>query len=344
MKLLCAVSLALGLVAAGSCKPGGPPQKKIKNLVVFGDSYTEEGRLSYFGEHKKAPPPGYVFPASNSTASGGKVWARMAAEKLGAKLYNYAVGGAVCSNKLTPRTWDSIDAPFPAVLEYELPAFEADKKFLKLNLAETVFAIWIGTNDVGPNALLTSGQLPNVGLTNVTNCVLEAVQGMKKLGARKIVVLNMAPLELAPMYADEAHGGYVEDDVFWGDKSKYTNLTAVAEEMRELTWNGNEILKYKIPAETARWKDTTVGALDAHSMLWDAYHTPAKFLTGKAPYNVTGWTNHCSLDWQCKQFQPERKDSFFWFDELHPSEAAERVVANEFVKLLTGKTSYGQWY
>lgn len=201
---------------------------------------------------------------------------------------------------MTPRYLGAIDGPFPSVLEYEIPAFAKDNKIFKLDLSETVFALWIGTNDIGAGSLVSSAQLHNVGLTNVTSCITEAVSKFQKLGAQKIVVLNMAPLELAPIYATEDRGGYIADDVFWGTKSAVTNLTALSEEIRELTWNGNEILKYKIPAETAKWKKTEVGALDTHSLLWDAYHNPRAFLSGKAPYNVTGFTNHCDLNWQCK--------------------------------------------
>ena len=35
---------------------------QFTNLVTFGDSYTDEQRLGYFGSHNgSAPPPGTVF-------------------------------------------------------------------------------------------------------------------------------------------------------------------------------------------------------------------------------------------------------------------------------------------
>lgn len=72
---------SLGLVAAAAANPpgwphgpwGGPPWggpggqpwglKKFTSLVAFGDSYTDDSRLNYFGEHNgTAPPVGWVDP------------------------------------------------------------------------------------------------------------------------------------------------------------------------------------------------------------------------------------------------------------------------------------------
>jgi hypothetical protein len=64
--------------------PGGPPGpggyggpgpksedwslKKFTSLVAFGDSYTDDSRLGYFGSHNgSAPPVGWVNPAVSLT-------------------------------------------------------------------------------------------------------------------------------------------------------------------------------------------------------------------------------------------------------------------------------------
>jgi hypothetical protein len=63
----------------------------VKNLFVFGDSYTDEGRLGYLiSSGGAAPPPGTVIPTSNVTASGGHSWPYYASRKLGSTTYNYA--------------------------------------------------------------------------------------------------------------------------------------------------------------------------------------------------------------------------------------------------------------
>jgi hypothetical protein len=41
--------------------------KNLKSVVTFGDSYTDEQRLSYFADHNgTAPPPGWVQPVVSS--------------------------------------------------------------------------------------------------------------------------------------------------------------------------------------------------------------------------------------------------------------------------------------
>lgn len=50
---------------------------KLKNLVVFGDSYTDESRLAYFTAHNNTPPPvGLLLPESLNASDGGRVWPR----------------------------------------------------------------------------------------------------------------------------------------------------------------------------------------------------------------------------------------------------------------------------
>lgn len=80
-------------------------------------------------------------------------------------LYNYAVSGAVCSNEITPRWLSSINENFPDVI-YEVNAFVADINWVNSSTHtntlypqrrsdNTVYAMWIGTNDLGNDAFLT---------------------------------------------------------------------------------------------------------------------------------------------------------------------------------------------
>lgn len=110
-------SLWICSASAISIARGGQSVWNIKNfnsLLTFGDSYTDENRLNYFGSHNgEAPPAGTILPESNSTAGGGRTWPRYVVQYTGntvndvwnpqLMLYNYAVSGAVCSNLITPR-------------------------------------------------------------------------------------------------------------------------------------------------------------------------------------------------------------------------------------------------
>jgi len=72
----------------------------FNSLVTFGDSFTDETRLSYLLSHNGTLPPLGYFEQSPDY----RPWARYVArytEQI--ELYNYAVAGAVCSNEITPR-------------------------------------------------------------------------------------------------------------------------------------------------------------------------------------------------------------------------------------------------
>jgi phospholipase/lecithinase/hemolysin len=100
--LLLQFLLAAGATAS-SC--GAPTLKHVSNLISFGDSYTDEGRLSaYFANHGSAPPPGTSTAGSNLTSTGGYAWGTYASQQLGAKYYDYAGKIPMSKNAtITPR-------------------------------------------------------------------------------------------------------------------------------------------------------------------------------------------------------------------------------------------------
>jgi hypothetical protein len=73
------------------------------------------------------------------------------------------------------------------------------------------------------------------------------------------------------------------------------------------------------------------------------YHDPGQYLNGSAPLNVTGYINQCNINGtEC--VQASSPDSYLWYDELHPSEQADRKVAIEFVKVVQGNSSYATYW
>jgi phospholipase/lecithinase/hemolysin len=145
-------------VAASNQHRGG--NAAFDTLVTFGDSYTDNGRLSYYISHGgSAPSPGQTHSETNKTASGGLSWAQFAARTARANLADYAVSGATCSNKIVERYFATIKRSFPSVMDDEMPSFQADiaykTLFPKRTASNTVYALWIGTNDLGQGAFLT---------------------------------------------------------------------------------------------------------------------------------------------------------------------------------------------
>jgi hypothetical protein len=72
--------------------------------------------------------------------------------------------------------------------------------------------------------------------------------------------------------------------------------------------------------------------------LTDIYNNPANYLNGSAPLDVTGYANVNGTG------NPTNPDSFMWYDELHPSEQTDRVIAREFVDVVKGKSKWATYW
>ena len=353
----------LTLASAASLPRGAWPQGPVwqasnfKSLITFGDSYTDESRLGYFGTHNgSAPPAGTLLPESNATAGGGYTWPRYVVRYTGdtvngvwdpsLTLYNYAVSGAVCSNYITPRydrilrsshftdslsTFKAINADFPSVLEYEVPAFIADQSASRINTTEpyfepalsassAVYSIWIGTNDLGVWAFLTDSQVPGKVLSDYTDCVFQVLDKLYAVGGRAFVLMNAAPLQLAPLYANDTLNG-VGDNQYWPQKP--SNKTDIADKMHEYTTSVNNIYKYQTPYEALvakRYPGANFALFDVWQLISDIYDNPSQYLNGTQPLSVQGFEHHCSIDQTvCNlEYGGTSDDSFLWYDELHP--------------------------
>ncbi|KAL1966150.1 hypothetical protein VTN77DRAFT_4702 [Rasamsonia byssochlamydoides] len=352
MRLLTPVFCASALYweVASAQSPGAWGLRRFTSLVTFGDSYTDESRLNYFSSHNgSAPPVGWVDPVSNNTASGGYTWARYVADYTGANLYNYAVSGAVCSNYITPRIYSTINADFPSVLEYEVPAYIADSKyitpngtrFLNILPQETVYSIWIGTNDLGVDAFLTDSQVAGKTIPDYIECVYSALDRVYANGARYFVLMNVAPLQLAPLYATAANGG-VGANNYWPDKP--SNWTEISYRMWESVATVNDVYKYQTPYEllvAKRYPGAHFAVMDINALISDIYYHPDEYLA--PPANVTGYINHCDVNGNNCQRLPN-PDSFLWFDELHPSTRTDQIIAQNFVEVVKGASKYATYW
>ncbi|KAJ2920932.1 hypothetical protein H1R20_g16159, partial [Candolleomyces eurysporus] len=202
--LLACASEALGI---------GIRPKQIKNLVTFGDSFT----------------------SVDWSSNGGTPWPVYAAGYSGVKLFPYAKAGATCSNNLTYR-------PFPPLFEGQLPLYFEEKAngTVKVAPQETVYTLWIGTNDLGTNALLTGNPGTKASLVEVTDCMVNWVKVLYQRGVRNFIFQNMIPLETIPLYAPVSY--YTR---YWTAERNSTEWSVF---MRELVLSGNQLTKLKLQA------------------------------------------------------------------------------------------------
>jgi hypothetical protein len=168
-----------------------------------------------------------LLPESNSTAGGGITWDRWVSIYTGAKLYDYAVSGAVCSNDIINRFLADIFGPFPDVV-YEVNAFVADVNYINATTHtntlytdrrsdNTVYAMWIGTNDLGGGAFLSDSSLHGTVIPDYVDCIYDRFDDIYKEGARYFVLINNNALQLSPLYGMADAGGLAVSQ-YWPDK------------------------------------------------------------------------------------------------------------------------------
>ena len=136
--------------------------------------------------------------------------------------------------------------------------------------------MWIGTNDLGVWAFVTDSQVNGKTLTDYTDCVFESLDKIYATGARYFVLMNAAPLNLAPLYAnDTVHG--VGDNHYW--PMKPTNHTVIAETMHEFVTTVNNVYKYQTPFEVlvaGRYPGANFAVFDVWQLISDIYYSPSQ--------------------------------------------------------------------
>lgn len=309
LRLLSVVTYALA--AAPPLAQKLPFPNPIKNLVTFGDSYT----------------------SAVSVGDRGTPWPIYAGRYGNLSVFDFAISGAVCSNILTPRSGNS-------VMEEQLPTFEADIKATNGSaptleeIDETLFTLWIGTNDVGNGGLLTGKQAnQSVSVVDTTRCAIQWLLDLYDQGWRNFIYQNMLPLNLTPLYSRDSY-----PNIFWDLERNTTEWNIF---MAELVLSGNEIASLMLANLPRSLPGATIGLFNSYALFTDMYNNPANYLNGTDPLNVTFPAQACILNIggtenNCTTITGPAADSYLWVDELHPSEQADRIVARELVKVING--------
>jgi len=177
-----AVSLVFVLLAAAGCQTGTQlaQHSAVQRVVVFGDSNVDTGNLQKLSDSDQ--------PMENSWRgrnSNGPVVTEYLAEKLGAELITYAVGGATTGehNVVSDFFPDFVAAKSTGVSR-QIEDFQAiEKRFNETDLV----VIWAGSNDILQVERSNARELKqkiNQAAANIGKSIDRAHQ----MGARRLVV------------------------------------------------------------------------------------------------------------------------------------------------------------
>ncbi|KIK96841.1 carbohydrate esterase family 16 protein [Paxillus rubicundulus Ve08.2h10] len=210
---------------------------------------------------------------------------------------------------------------------------------LHLGPEETIYTTWIGTNDLGMNALLTASDTPDVSIVQVRQCAVVVFNILHENGTRNSNMQNtcfwMLPLDLTILYSDYSYPNKY--------RTVQRNATGWNVYMKERVRGGNEIT-YLMPEALPHISCLTrlpTHPCHASGLFTDIYNNPHNYLNDTAPLNVTG-PDESTRDLGVHTVaEGGVRDSFTWYDELNPSEQSDRIAAHEITAVM--KDEYNQW-
>ena len=226
--------------------------------------------------------------SKNQTGDNSIAWPIFAAQDGGFQLYPFARAGATCSNNITPR-------PFSSVMEGQLPLYfaEVQNGTIRIDSEESIYTLWIGTNDVSCNALLTGEGVPGATLVNTTECAVDWVKVLYDHGARNFLFQNVSvvmrsnadkhqltpPLQLIPLQKTILYSVDSYPNGYWSEQRNTTEwnifMTEMVSASNALSKALLKILAPTLPgAHVGEITCVSGGHIDLHRHKLQGYSTP----------------------------------------------------------------------
>jgi len=276
------------------------PWNATEYMFVFGDSYTTDGYNVSAGIN--SPTPGY-------TSSNGPNWVEFLI-----KTFNLAYGGATIDGALVPSYKPTVPSIVNQVSEFN-EYFAPKPEGAQWDSTNSLFAIWIGINDVGNS----------VGWTNVTrpdfygvlmSRLFSQVDDLYNAGARNFLFLTVPPTNRAPLILGQ--GSQVVSQMSADIASYNTQLTQSAHGFQA--------------AHTDLGGVTVFDTQPIFNTLLDQWQTFG-FV------NVTGYCAAYENGTRTSTYQVEGcapVSSYFWLNALHPLFTVHDVLTKAISTDLAG--------
>ena len=286
------------------------------SIVVFGDSLSDTGNVTYLTTEKYALPiPGPLtsdytlgrFTDGTDTVPAAHNYIGVWVEQLAALLPNkppvtyslvggkdYAYGGAKAGLGTTPLTFGTggvlsvnVNNVGQQVTDYLATSPKITQK--------TLFVVWIGANDV-----LQATSLADVGAAAIQE--IDAIERLIGAGARNIIVPNLPPLGLIPR--------------FNSSPAMSVPMTKAAQLYNERLLAGLVYLAY----ENVH-KPLTIYPLDVFTLFKQITNKPSKY--GFADVTASSQGNYLV-----------NPDTYLFWDDLHPTTHGHNILALKAANLI----------
>lgn len=322
-------------------KPSSPKSQwpgwaGISHMVVFGDSYTTTGFNDTLAQPNESNPLGNpVYPGY--TATNGPNWVDFLTttyNKTFLETINLAYGGATIDSALVAPYLPTVLSVKEQVNAEFLPVYGSSPSFFPWKSDDTLFATFIGINDVG-NAYQEANKSAIYPKEFVEYAALQ--DQLYQAGARNFLFLNVPPVDRSPLTAGQgaaAQASEKADIAAWDANvtALAANLTETYSDATTFVFDTNALFTQVLddPAshvETAPYRNTTDYCESCKSCSV-AVRYMGQALTSRADMNGTpSWYTfyqNCSIP----------VDEYFWLNSLHPTFRMMNVTAQEIARQL----------
>jgi phospholipase/lecithinase/hemolysin len=276
----------------------------LNKIVVLGDSLSDNGNLYKLYKIPSSPP---YF---EGRFSNGPIWAELLADSYypengNSHLFDMAFGGAAIAE-------DEDDAIFS--LKFEIDTYlgahqaKADK--------DSLFVIWIGGN----NYLMTPSDVDET-LGFVNRGIRNGVKKLIDAGAKHIMLINLPDLGMAPLSSE-----------FYSEK----NAVTVKDQLSFYCKRHNELL-------LQTYNELKQANPEIELLHFDAGSKFKEIMAAPQNYGIENTTDACysakfekttnnlilALASTEKLKREGSCDSYLFFDAVHPSAKAHKMIANE---------------
>jgi phospholipase/lecithinase/hemolysin len=279
----------------------------LHNIVVFGDSLSDNGNLYEFMNHQLPPSPPYY----KGHFSNGPVWIEHLTQSYfpndpESHLLDYAFGGAGVSE-------EEGDDDVLFTLRREISTYL--KEHQDQASPDSLFVVWIGAN----NYLALPTEMDKT-IQEVSDGVLHSLQRLVAKGAKHILVVNLPDLGSTPAaiefdsidamtYLSKMHNQILD-----------TNFLVLKQEHPDVEWlyfDMNDAFG-QVVASPSKFGFTNVTGSCVNSIVDDI--TKKSFLRMVATTSPLKTTDAC--------------DGYLFFDLVHPTGTAHKMLAEQARKVL----------
>lgn len=278
----------------------------LHNIIVFGDSLSDNGNLYEFMKHQLPQSPPYF----EGRFSNGPVWVEHVAAKYfpkntSAHLINYAFGGSGVSEE------DDDDVLF--TLRKQVSSYLLSNNDKAQD--DSLYVVWIGAN----NYLGLPSDIEKT-ITDVNSGITNSLELLVSKGARHIMVFNLPNLGKTPAAVEF-------------DAADVMSYFAIQHNQRlEQTMDG---LKQTHPE--VEWVYFDLGA-----MFDDVLNNPAKYgfthISGSCSNSVVDELSKKSILNMVARVTPklgaDACDGYVFFDLVHPTALAHKLIAEKVILML----------